>query len=108
MVSLDHFEKLTAIAERVELTQSVMQAFAELDVEATVLAVYDVDVVEEMLLSAAYRLAERKGLGVIRVNVDEGIPSFYLSLGHTQENAQSRLREYFERQQEERRTEIPE
>jgi hypothetical protein len=54
-----------------------------------------------MFLAAVHRLAERRGLEVLRIDVEDGKPSMILSLGATHEDARSRAEALFVRMQQE-------
>jgi hypothetical protein len=97
--TLNTFERLLSLARRGSWASDRDRMWSQLDVEEICFAVYDVDVVEELLLAAANRLADRAGHVLFRLDVEDGRPSFYLSFGRELAEARSRLAEFVERQE---------
>lgn len=70
---------------------------ADLDVAESIFE-FGADAVEdEMFIAAANRLADRRGLEVLRIDVADRSPSFLMSLGCDLEDAKQRMRVFYQR-----------
>lgn len=73
---------------------------SELDVAESIFE-FGADAVEdEMFIAAANRLADRRGLEVLRIDVADRSPSFLMSLGVDLEDAKQRMRVFYQRKLE--------
>ncbi|MFI5380093.1 MAG: hypothetical protein ACHRHE_12410 [Tepidisphaerales bacterium] len=87
---LDAFAKLLRLANELDSVADPAGHVAGMEVERTCFEVLDLPVVEEMLLAAAGRLADRKGLALSRYDYKTGIRSMVVGLGTDLEDAQER------------------
>ncbi len=69
---------------------------SELFWDETVVAVHDDPVAEEMVIAAAHRLADRHGIHLMRVDIEDGSPSMLLSFGRDERKARTRLQRWVE------------
>lgn len=76
----------------------------DMDVAESVFEFGSDAVEDEMFIAAANRLADRRGLDVLRIDVEDRRPSFLMSFGNDLEDAKQRMRVFYQRKLEAERT----